>query len=218
MRLVNKRTPPPLLTKYAQTAGASFDDMDKNVKDQLKDALLDEQGWVCGYCEQRITSARMKVEHFCEQSICNGENGGEDLRLIYGNLLAVCMGDAGLGRLHCDTSKATFNSGAGLPIEVSPWNSAHMAAISYGSTGKVSSSIPRHDTEINTILNLNVNLLKEQRRRIFNRVFEFSEHPTPAVKKDKMRRLLQTAIDRAGGEFPNDFPGLYEYMLNRFCG
>ncbi len=123
--------------------------MDTEIKEQLKISLLNEQSWVCGYCQQLIKDiSKVKIEHHCEQRICNGENGYPDRRLDYTNLMAVCYGNFGSNDLHCDSNKARFNANNGLPIQVSPWNNAHMACIKYHSTGKVDSTNDIHSKEI----------------------------------------------------------------------
>ena len=218
MRRINKGSPPASFITYSKSAGAAFETMPANVKDDLKMALLNEQGWVCGYCQRRVVDkSRMKIEHFCEQSICNGENGMPDSRLDYGNLLAVCLGDAGYNGLHCDSSKSQFGPLTGLPIAISPWNPAHMAALEYRSSGRLISTISRHDWELNEILNLNMPLLRDQRRLQFSNVFAQSKHLVAGRQKEKMRRILVDLLGGSGEKFANDFPGMYEFMLHRYC-
>jgi uncharacterized protein (TIGR02646 family) len=216
MRKINKSAPPPKLTKYKKEIGASYDNMDSDVKDELKTFLLNEQGWVCGYCQQKITMRKMKIEHFCEQSICNGLKGTMDKRLDYTNLMAVCLGDAGSYGLHCDSSKATRTPDSGLPIEVSPWIKSHISRLKYKSSGILDSTDERHTGEINKILKLNNDYLKDLRRKKFLKIFQLSTGSNTAKNKAKMRRLLESDLD-GGVKFNNSFPGLSEYMLNKFC-
>lgn len=218
MRRINKSRPPQELVQYRNEAGASFGSMDRSVKEAVQTALLNEQGWVCGYCQQRIKDIRkMSIEHHCEQSICNGENGTQDLRLDYRNLMAVCGGDSGNGTLHCDKMKACFNETSGLPMAISPWNDAHMAAVSYSTSGLVKSSITRHNREMQDILNLNAKHLKKAREERMRQVFANSKDRKNVLSKQKMKRLLEKILQGGPNKFVNSFPGLTEYMLRKYC-
>jgi uncharacterized protein (TIGR02646 family) len=202
---------------YIGQVGASFQDMDPDIKENLKKSLLKEQGWVCGYCQQKLRIDNMKIEHFCEQSICNGSGTSQDKRLDYTNLMAVCIGSYGYNELHCDASKANFNSGSGLPIEVSPWIVAHMRSLKYHSTGVLDSTKTRFTDEINRILNLNIKYLKDRRKEKFTQIFKLSKHDVPAKRKAKMKRLLECDLLLDGEKFTTHSPGLSEYMLKKFC-
>ena len=51
--------------EYRHQINARFDDMDPDVKIQLRESLLKEQGHLCAYCMKRIIDAKdTKIEHF----------------------------------------------------------------------------------------------------------------------------------------------------------
>lgn len=218
MRLIIKSHPPGVLQEYCRKLGASYEDMDREIREATLLCLLNEQGWVCGYCQQKIKNpSKATIEHFCERTICNGIDEHPDKTLDYTNLMAVCLGDAGFNRLHCDKSKARFSINTGLPIEVSPWITTHMAAIRYSTAGSVTSSFNRHNDEIKKILNLNLDLLKDRRQSKYHLFFSKSQYDGSKRSKDKMRRLLQKDLEKDGKKFTNDFPGLAEWMLTKYC-
>lgn len=217
MKLIIKLPPPASFITYSNTKGTSFEDMDANVKEDLKKSLLNEQGWICGYCQQKIKDeSKMKIEHHCEQSICNGQAGNPDRRLDYTNLMAVCLGHYG-DDLHCDSKKATYNSTNGLPIQVSPWTPAHVAGIKYTSNGKIESISADHSREIDEILNLNISYIKDQRKDLWIKLFSLTNSAGKGYDRNKMRRLLQSRVSKNGNQYDEAFPGLYEYMLKKFC-
>lgn len=219
MRKINKSKPPGSFETYIKTIVPTprYENIPQNVSIDLRLSLLNEQGWVCGYCQQKIsTPNQTKIEHHCEQSICNGENGNMDRTLDYTNLMAVCSGKAGYGILHCDSSKATFNSSNGLPINVSPWNNSHMQAIFYTSNGLVKSSIITHNNEIIKILNLNTKHLKELRKKKFILFFAAVGNIETKRGKEKLKKLLEEDLEFSNNKFSNDFPGLSKYML-KYC-
>ena len=225
MRKIDKQNPPSSFTNYKKktnpddhTYKPTYIGLDKEVKVDLGKALLDEQGWVCGYCQQKISSRdKCKIEHHCEQCICNGENGTQDKTLDYTNLLAVCYGDSGLNEKHCDSQKSDFSTSNGLPIEINPWVTAHMNAISYHSSGLVKSSRQKHDGEINVILNLNTERLKSLRAKKYVSFIKISGDINVRKGKDKLRRLLESDLAIGNRKFSNAFPGMSEYMLKKFC-
>jgi uncharacterized protein (TIGR02646 family) len=216
MKKIIKRHPAAKFVQYvAAHVGISFEDMDKDVKDALKKALLNEQGWICGYCCRQLKDlSSVKIEHHCEQSICNGTEGRKDLRLDYRNLMAVCMGHGGKNKFHCDNNKSHFVAGDGLPIGVSPWNQAHINRIRYASSGRIASSDPTHNDEIDRILNLNIDFLKDERGKIWLSIF--TECGGVNLNVDKMRRITEALMFKQGDKYPTAYPGLYEYLHKKY--
>lgn len=81
-------------------------------------------------------------------------------------MLGVCSGLTGKkSELHCDSSKATFNSSSGLPINFNPLNQFHINTLEYNATGRISSTNSQMDAEIDNILNLNIEFLKRLRKK-----------------------------------------------------
>jgi len=177
MRLIKKLRQPTLLQKYIRQVGASYEEMDKEVKDELKQTLIKEQHGVCAYCQKILKKGKnVTIEHHCE----------------------------------------TFNVTNGLPIKINPTNSAHISTIRYSSSGLISSSNDLYDKEINEILNLNIGYLKDLRKRkcmfFFRQSFENKN-----INVKKMEKLLDADLSKKGGNFPNSFPGLSDYMKKKFC-
>ncbi|HUW07262.1 MAG TPA: hypothetical protein VMW01_13475 [Williamwhitmania sp.] len=87
------------LQPNAEYDGANF----TPVKDAIRQSLLEEQGYICAYCMQRIQNDRtkMKVEHWQSQSKTPA------LQLDYKNMLAVCLGNQSYSynNTHCDTHR-----------------------------------------------------------------------------------------------------------------
>ena len=73
--------------------------MDKDVKDELLNKLLCEQGHLCAYCMKRIPETRklpqgvppVTNEHWLPRNPMNQEKGNRDLD--YRNMFAVCSGN-----------------------------------------------------------------------------------------------------------------------------
>jgi len=221
MKLITKSSAPTSFQQYKLKEHTSYKTMDSDVKKDLQQALLDEQKGICAYCQQKIAIDTMTIEHHCEHSICDGSNGTTDRRLDYSNLFAVCFGQGGghnSSIKHCDTQKSKFDANNGLPMELLPTNRAHMQTISYSTNGKIKSSNTKYDNELNRFLNLNVFFLKDIRKQLWSTVFRLCYNPkTKQLNKKKMQRLLETKLTLTNNHYANHFPGMYEYMMTKYC-
>jgi hypothetical protein len=98
----------------------------------------------------------MKIEHWH----CQDEHPGE--QLDYANLLGACMGNEGqpLRDQHCDTRKGNRD------LSRNPANPSHRIedVIRSLGDGRIASSDPIFDGEINDILHLNLKLLQNNRK------------------------------------------------------
>lgn len=105
MRHIRKGAEPKrwLQFRKQKVPAPRFDD---GPKDDLRKALLKEQGHLCCYCMHRIEDGPggMKIEHWAPQSVHSA------LALDYTNLLAACNGGEGNPRRdqHCDTAKGNL--------------------------------------------------------------------------------------------------------------
>jgi uncharacterized protein (TIGR02646 family) len=156
VRAINKGREPDSLLKHRKSTSASYDNYPD--KDALRLRLADEQRGICCYCMGRIrpNGNSMKIEHWHSQSAYTLE------ALEYRNLLGACTGNEGEPpRLqHCDTSKGDQD------ISRNPANPAHRIEdfIRYDlASGEVSSQDPQFDVELNQVLHLNIQVLRNRR-------------------------------------------------------
>lgn len=59
MRYITKGREPSSLTQYKKQSGAYFDGVNK---EDIRQALLEEQGYLCAYCMRRISAENMKID------------------------------------------------------------------------------------------------------------------------------------------------------------
>lgn len=145
------------LLRYRQQEGASYEQMDKEVKEELLEKLLEEQGHICAYCMRRIPERRalpngvapVTVEHWFPRNPESKEDIGQGLN--YRNMFAVCSGNRGCGNkegLTCDARRGNES------IKVNPCDAETLRGITYTSSGRIQSSDPEIDEDINERLNL----------------------------------------------------------------
>lgn len=149
---INKRNEPAAWSRYGNTPGAVYQAIP-----ELRDALLAEQGCICGYCMRQIPVKDMdsyetsRIEHIqCRERYPARE-------LDYSNMVICCPGFIN-GTEHCDKSKHNQD------ISFSPFDPNVEISISYSSKdAEIKSSNAIWNNEMNSILYLNNPLLKYNR-------------------------------------------------------
>jgi len=186
MRHINKGKEPRELTRYRSSdRNVTYEDF--RDKDVLSSALAKEQGYLCAYCMQRIEpdAAHMKIEHWKAQST------HRELQLIWRNMLGVCKGGEGRPRKtqHCDSARGNRE----LAITPLDHPDQHLR---YTKDGEILANRPDFQLDIDTKLNLNVEMLKRSRREVLESVREGLKRTgdsafTEAALQRQIRRLKQ---------------------------
>ncbi|MDM8551429.1 retron system putative HNH endonuclease [Desulfobacterales bacterium HSG2] len=161
MRYIAKGKEPASLLAHRKNKEADYANLPKKAKNDLRKALLKEQGYVCCYCMQRIREDNSKIEHWKPQKHTR-------FQLNYQNLLAACQGNEGekKDRQHCDTHKGEQE------ITINPTDKTRNCElfIKYRKNGLICSDDPVINEELNTVLNLNTQTLAENRAVIMDYV------------------------------------------------
>lgn len=173
---IKKGREPDKLLHYRQQVGASYEQMDKDVKDELLNKLLEEQGHLCAYCMRKIPEKKLPIgvapvtiEHWVPRNPENKEDNGQGMD--YRNMLAVCSGNRGCGdskRLTCDAKRGNE------PIKVNPCDAETLCGIKYNSSGIILSTDPVINEDINDRLNLNCDAisLPENRKQVLQALID----------------------------------------------
>jgi uncharacterized protein (TIGR02646 family) len=83
----------------------TYDALRGDEKRALTNALKNEQGYICCYCERRIEGNDFHIEHLKPQ----GENLFPENQLDYDNLLCSCQREVERGEpIHCGNSKGSW--------------------------------------------------------------------------------------------------------------
>ncbi|MEV4933255.1 hypothetical protein [Sphingobium sp. LSP13-1-1.1] len=184
MRAITKGNEPACLTQHRVTAHSSYQNYAG--KDALRVALVAEQRGLCCYCMSRIVVDRqkMKIEHWQSQS----DPATQHLQLTFSNLLGACKGGEG-GRpdqQHCDTRKGNQS------LMWNPATPAHAieARIRYQNNGEIRSDDPQFDSELDTVLGLNISILKNSRKSALEAVLKWWQiaKPNKAQLKAKVAK------------------------------
>ena len=167
MREIIKTKEPKSLTTYRASISKEdlhtlekFDNSPKDIKDDLRNKLLEEQGFICCYCMDRVEFKNSKIEHFKPRSI------HRDKQLDYSNLFIACLGGEGgsKNKQHCDTKKGQ-----------SELNSIYLLSniekeLEYKKDGLIFSKNSEINKELDEVLNLNYEVLKTNREDTFHQL------------------------------------------------
>ncbi len=159
MRFIQKKlsNEPTSLKEKRSTPGSNFDSCNKN---DIRVALLLEQGYLCAYCMRRIDNnlndkgqPNTNIEHFKAQS------NDETLRMNYMNMLGVCDGNKGNAK-HLQTCDKRRDNRI---LKIDPRKKNCEKLINYQDNGLIYSTHKETDIELNEVLGLNnENLVKER--------------------------------------------------------
>ncbi len=134
---------------------------------ELRDALLEEQGYICAYCMRRIPAKDVKVDATSKIEHIKSQEERPDLQLNYTNMAICCPGNLN-DEPHCDKLKGRNSVSFNLHTP------ALQQSITYASLdGTISSSNHTWNKEMNELLNLNHGLLKANRKEALSGVIEF---------------------------------------------
>jgi len=165
MRAITKMPEPTNLTQHRNASHSNYDNYQE--KDELRQALVQEQLGLCCYCLERIQPdiSSIKIEHWkCQDSYPNEQ-------LDYDNLLGACKGGEGKPYYlqHCDTRKGNKD------LKWNPANPGHAieARIFYKPDGTIASDDSDFNEQLNEVLNLNLQIIKNNRRSILLAIIEW---------------------------------------------
>ena len=147
MIYIKKGAEPKSLKEYRSQPNETYEDF--RDKDDIREALLKEQGCLCAYCMSRISKDKMKIEHWISQK--SEEGDGEEKALDFHNMLGVCTGY--MSSPHedqtCDTHRGN------IKLEVDPRSQESVAQIAYRADGTIYSENVLINRDLNETLNLN---------------------------------------------------------------
>lgn len=188
MKYIVKSAEPTGFTNWkAANPKASYSDITRHVKSWLKQSLLEEQHYICCYCECRIDSNNSHIEHFKPKA----RDKYPELQLSYSNLHASCGCNISKGEdIHCGHKKSNEYS----PLLVSPLEKDCHTHFGYTLDGGISGKSNRGEESIR-ILHLDSELLKEQRKTLID---YFLDIPNPETLQDEINSHLNTTNPQFG--------------------
>jgi len=156
MKHIVKRQEPPSFTNWkAQETNnwhPIYADLRGDIKDDVHNNLITEQGHICCYCEKRIKRKDSHIEHFRPQSVYPGMN------LDYCNMLCSCMRETMKGEpLHCGNKKEDWFDET---LIISPLDQTCESRFAFMGDGRIKPASSTDDAARETINRLGLNIPK----------------------------------------------------------
>lgn len=209
MIYIRKGKEPASLTEYKKDSYAYFDGCNK---DDIRESLLKEQGYLCAYCMRRIDKKHMKIEHWYPE-----ERLSEREKLEYKNMLGTCEGHVEGKKGKTDTCDA--HKGSQI-IKVNPCNETTLKTIKYkSSTGEICADDPDIQNDLNHKLNLNSpeHYLKMNRKAKLDSVIrELSQRaPKGTWTKDMLSAFLDEYTKNDSEGKKKEYLGIVIWYIKR---
>jgi len=130
----------------------TYDDLAGEPKNAVKKALMAEQGYICCYCERRLTDDDSHIEHFEPQSDPTVDP------LDFGNLLCSCQNQIKKGEpRHCGNLKDKwFDPG----LLVSPFEPTCEERFAFSGDGVIKAAVDDDQAASETIMRLGLDISK----------------------------------------------------------
>ena len=163
MKHIVKDQDTPEFDKWKALANEDWQPTYENLRDpekkEVKDSLMKEQGYICCYCERRLTDDDSHIEHFNPRS----NNAADPLN--YSNMLCSCQDKLEKGEpRHCGILKDNWFDNQLLVSPLDPDCEGHFA---YTADGKIQPAKKSDDAARMTIekLGLDINKLCALRKK-----------------------------------------------------
>ncbi len=200
MKHIIKNVEPASFTTWkANNPAATYKEdlkRERNIKKALKRSLIDEQHYICCYCECRITESTSHIEHFKPK----GNPAYSHLQLDYSNLFASC-GKYRSGDIdeHCGHKKYDeYNVDL-----ISPLESDCSTHFKYNLFGEIEHNNSKRGEKTINILNLNSALLKAQRQELIDYFLDLDDN--------ELKKELIAHLDTANTKY-GEFYSMIEYL------
>lgn len=192
MKYITKRAEPQSFINWKQKPNVDFKKLGnkRKVKKQLRTSLMEEQGFICCYCERSLIEGDCHIEHFRPKD----QNKFPELELEYDNLICSCQANLEKGTpRHCGNSKENwFDDNLISPLDIDC-----ESKFKYTHDGQI---LPiNEDDEATKLtiekLQLNIDKLKDLRKSVIDALFEDEDVSWYLEMKDGRYNEFYTTIN-----------------------
>jgi uncharacterized protein (TIGR02646 family) len=215
VKYINKSQEPTSFTDWKQLANdewqPSWGNLSNPEKTSLHNSLLQEQGFICCYCNRRITRDNSHIEHLKPRT---RHLGYSHLELEYTNLLASCQRERERKEpLHCGAKKDEWYD---EHLMVSPLDVNCTKFFKYTEDGQISPTEAPEKINAATItidkLDLNIDKLKSMRSQAIEAILEDWED----LKNDEIKLLLDGFEQLDNNGQYQEFCAVISYIVRQY--
>jgi len=223
MKYINKQDEPIVLIKFIKNKKTpNYFNLNPKQKKTIRKKLLEDQGYICCYCQKRIDSkkvdgqVRAEIEHIKAQSNCT------DIETVqYQNLLISCDGNQQKNNKNIDEKDRHCNNfRQNKDLFINLLDSSCEDLIFYDDIGNIHAK--DDDEKINiTIDNLNLRILKANRKAHIDGFFSVHNRSTLTYKKliNQIKTLsLKSNLDNDGIDKYQEYSGVIINLLKQLGG
>ncbi len=205
MKYISKGDEPPIFADWKALANKdwqpSYGSLSGEIKGAVKTALMQEQRYICCYCERRLTDEDSHIEHFRPRTDPDIDP------LDFANMLCSCQNRLKKGEpRHCGNLKENWFQ---EDLLISPLKPKCEAAFAYSGDGGMHASDPHDDAARTTIQKLGLDI--DKLRALRNYAIEpFLE---PSLSDTDFKVFISGYLQHDGdGMFP-EFYTTIEYLF-----
>jgi len=210
VNFIHKHNEPNDFTEWKKSNGIpgndrEWDNLRNPEKDIVHHSLLNEQGAVCCYCEQKVSDTESHIEHIKPQSSYLSD------RFDYNNLLASCEGSGHSN--HCGHAKSSWYEAS---LFVSPLQQNCHTFFKFTSAGEIKQTDDpeKKPAAVETInhLKLNHSSLTANRKATWEGLFDES------LSDEDLKSLREKyVLPDTSGQF-SPFRAFVDYILSLYIG
>jgi len=208
MKHIRKGPEPTELTDWKSLANEewepAYDLLSGSIKKAVKEALMKEQGYICCYCERRLTDGDSHIEHLQPQS-----KPGVD-PLDYANMLCSCQNDLQPGEpRHCGNLKGKWYDPT---LMVSPLDPNCEVRFVFFANGEIHAARDKDKGALETIkrLGLGIPKLNALRRMVIEPFLD------PRLSSEDLARFVQGYLQPDPEGIFNEFFTTIRYLFGVF--
>ena len=213
IQIYKSRQPKLLAEDIAKGAKIYPDDLSPRTLAKIRVQLLEDQGYICCYCQRRIPhkskkgkfiTPKSKIEHFKCQT------GFPDLQLEFKNMFVACRGSSSSGEFTCDTKKED------LILNKVDFFKKIEDYIYYTKSGEIKSHNTDLQTDINEVLNLNEENLVKSRLAVYEAIKSVKKRLErgKSYQAELQKIINSTSVKNSSKQYP-EFLGVKLYFLNK---
>lgn len=208
MKYIIKCSEPQAFTDWKALANEDwqpgYDNLSGKPKEALKDALMEEQGCLCCYCERRLTIEDSHVEHLRPQSDLTVDP------LDFANMLCSCQNLLNKGDpRHCGNLKGDWFD---TLLLVSPLDSDCENRFSFTGNGAIKPLLPTDTAATETIKRLGLNIPKLNALRT-SAIEPFLED---TLNEDELRRFVSGYLEKDENNLYGEFWSTIHYLFGDY--
>jgi uncharacterized protein (TIGR02646 family) len=210
MKCIEKSQEPIEFTDWKALANDNWqptydDDLSGNTKRCVKDALMEEQGYICCYCERRLSGDDSHIEHFRPQSDPLVDP------LEYANMLCSCQNRLKKGApRHCGNLKGDWFD---TDLLISPLDTDCEAQFAFTGDGNIQPVSTTDPAGAETIAQLGLNIPKLKALRA-SAIEPFLEE---VLNEDDMRQFVSGYLQNDHRGWNSEFWTTIRYLFGGYA-